>query len=332
MSWKKIIFSGLAVAGFLLIVGLFGMWFWFTTTLPLEEETRIHIRSGSSGRQIGHVLKEAGVIDSVEAFRWAIWFRQAEQDLRSGTLRLEPPINRWQLVDELRSRAPILNTVRLGEGWPSWQILSRLAAEMDFSLEELEQLSEDAEFIKELGLDEADTLEGYLFPDTYRLAVDKEPREALKRLVERFWEIAELHRLEERAAELGLSLREAVTMASIIEREGRLPEELSKISAVFHNRLEANMRLQADPTVLYALGDYNANLTYAQLRLESPYNTYQNRGLPPGPICSPGLASLIAAVEPADTEALYFVARGDGSHVFSKNHQDHLEAVQKYQR
>ncbi len=331
MSWKKIIFAVLSSVILLLLVGLVGMWIWFTTTLPLEGEVKIHIRSGSSGRQIGHVLEEAGVINSVEAFRWAIWFRQAEQDLRSGTLRLESPISRWELVDELRSKAPLLHTVQLREGWPSWKILPRLADEMELPLEQFEQLFEEPEFIRELGL-EADTLEGYLFPDTYRLAVDKEPEAVLERLAGRFKEIARIQKLEERASELGLSLHEAVTIASIIEREARLDEERKKISAVFHNRLEDNMRLQADPTVLYALGDFNTNLTYAQLRLDSPYNTYQNRGLPPGPICNPGLASLIAAVEPADSEAKYFVARGDGSHVFSENYQDHLEAVYQYQR
>jgi UPF0755 protein len=176
-------------------------------------------------------------------------------------------------------------------------------------------------------------LEGYLFPDSYEISVDTTPRELVRRMVQQFERVFD-DGLRAKAAERGLSVHEAVTLASIIEREAAIPSERPVISAVYHNRLQLRMILQADPTVQYAVANANLaaapsvgywkrDLTRADLELDSPYNTYLVKGLPPGPICNPGLASLRAAVEPAAVDYVFFVARGDGSHVFARTEPEH---------
>lgn len=176
----------------------------------------------------------------------------------------------------------------------------------------------------------ADTLEGYLYPDTYYFPRSYGAREIVKTMVRRFQrEINDAWR--QRAAQLGLTLHQVVTLASIIEKETGSPEERHLISSVFHNRLRKGMRLETDPTVIYGLAEFDGNLTREHLRTPSPYNTYLIKGLPPGPIASPGRAALEAALFPADAGYLFFVSRQDGTHQFSTNWKAHQQAVRKHQ-
>ncbi|MDO9573665.1 MAG: endolytic transglycosylase MltG, partial [Candidatus Contubernalis sp.] len=172
--------------------------------------------------------------------------------------------------------------------------------------------------------------EGYLFPDTYYLENDDAEEEIIHRMLQQFQEVFN-DTYQERAEELGMTVHEVVTLASIIEREARLKEERPLISGVFHNRLQRNMLLQSCATVQYALGEIKPKLTNKDLEIESPYNTYIHTGLPPGPIASPGRDALHAALYPEETDKLYFVLRGDnsGGHYFSKTLQEHLENQRK---
>jgi UPF0755 protein len=178
---------------------------------------------------------------------------------------------------------------------------------------------------------EAQTLEGYLFPETYKFSLAMAERQVVRLMVDHFFGILD-SRMRRRARDMGMSVHEVVTMASIIEGEAVLDHERPLISAVYHNRLQKRMRLQADPTVQYAIPDGPRRLFNRDYRIDSPYNTYRHYGLPPGPIMSPGEASIRAAVDPAEVGYLYFVAQGDGSHIFSRTMQEHEAAKRKTRR
>jgi UPF0755 protein len=223
----------------------------------------------------------------------------------------------------------LLRALVIPEGFTMHQIVRRAAARKLLNLDQALALLTDRDFIKSLGL-KAPSLEGYLFPTTYLLPKNLGARAALTVMVRRFQAV--WRELAPQAKARGLSQRQAVILASIIEREAMLDSERPLISAVYHNRLKKGMRLQADPTVIYGMARFDGNLRKRDLGEDTPYNTYVHPGLPPGPICSPGRASLEAAVEPARTKDLYFVAKGDGSHQFSRSYRAHVNAVNRYQR
>jgi UPF0755 protein len=175
------------------------------------------------------------------------------------------------------------------------------------------------------------TLEGYLFPETYHLIKEMSPEEVIKIMVHQFKKVFGPE-LQNRASQMGISQRDAVILASIIEKETPLPEEKPLISAVLHNRLKKKIPLQSDPTVIYGIKNFNGNLTKEDLLRRTPYNTYLMVGLPPTPICNPGKDSLLAAVHPAPVPYLYFVSKNDGSHYFSSDIEEHNRAVWKYQK
>ncbi|MCL2459346.1 MAG: endolytic transglycosylase MltG, partial [Desulfobulbus sp.] len=190
-------------------------------------------------------------------------------------------------------------------------------------------LVKDGAFIRQLGI-EADSLEGYLFPETYTLVRNEADEAAVIRMmVERFQQTWQALNAPE---SLELNRHQLLTLASVVEKETGVATERPLIAQVFYNRLARKMRLQSDPTVIYGLPDFNGNLSKADLKRETPYNTYLIPGLPPGPICNPGRAALEAVLHPVESDALYFVAKNDGTHIFSTNLADHNRAVQHYQR
>ncbi|MGD0782073.1 MAG: endolytic transglycosylase MltG, partial [Candidatus Aminicenantales bacterium] len=223
--------------------------------------------------------------------------------------------------------------VTVAEGLTSLETFPLFVAAGFGTEEEFHKASTDTSALGILDPLAAD-LEGYLYPETYRLPKGIPAAGILSKMVDQFRGVfAEPWR--RRAAALGFSVRDAVILASLIEKETGRPEEKPLVSSVFHNRLRADMRLECDPTIIYALkkaGTYDGKLHGKDLRFESPYNTYLHAGLPPGPICNPGRASLAAALHPADTEFLYFVARHDGSHQFSRTLREHNRAVDEYRR
>jgi UPF0755 protein len=224
----------------------------------------------------------------------------------------------------------VLHKVTVPEGWTLRQIAVILEQKGFAPREEILSLARDKAFVGALGF-EGDSLEGYLFPDTYQFAMGLSPRHILSAMVRRFHAVYDSE-MRARQAEQGWSLRELVTVASIVEKETGSQEEKPLVASVVVNRLGRGMPLQCDPIVIYGIEDFDGNLTKKHLQTPNPYNAYLNKGLPPGPICNPGLASLKAALYPADTKFLYFVSRNDGTHQFSSTMTDHRKAVDRYQR
>jgi UPF0755 protein len=220
--------------------------------------------------------------------------------------------------------------ITIPEGYTLAQI-SRVVEEKRLARsDEFIRRATDPVFLQSLGYD-TDSLEGYLYPESYYFSKRVGSEGILRALVKRF-EAVYTPEMEKRAEEIGMTRLEVVTLASIIEKETSVEEERPVVSAVFHNRIKKKIPLQSDPTVIYGLPHFNGNLTRKNLKNRSPYNTYRVKGLPPGPIANPGKASLWAALNPAPVEYLYFVSKNDGTHYFSKTLTEHNRAVQKYQR
>lgn len=275
---------------------------------------RVIIPRGASFRAAADSLARPGLVRVPIAFR--VYARATGRDRRiqAGTYLLAQGTSWSVLLDALNGGRGVINRVTVPEGFTIAQLTPLLARELRVPADSVAAAVSDSALRARLA-DPAATLEGYLFPDTYVLAPGTTAREAVAEMVRRF----EREWTPARAAEaraLGRTRHEVVTMASIVEKEARLPEERPVIAAVYYNRLARGMPLQADPTVQYALGRHVPRLLYRDLEVESPYNTYRRAGLPPGPIASPGAASLRAALAPASVPYLYFVAAPDGHHEF----------------
>lgn len=296
---------------------------------PAGKQVVVTVPKGAGLEQVASALTKAGVVDHPLLFDLAARLMGVHRRLKAGEYALSPAMTYAVILDYLARGRVLLHPVLIPEGFTAEQIIERLAAAGLVDPKRARELVNDPEFAAELGI-KAPGLEGYLFPAVYRLPRGLSARAVLSRMVRRFNEAWAPLAGEARAR--GMTRLQAVILASIIEREARLDSERPLISAVYHNRLKKGMPLQADPTVIYGLEDFNGNLTRGQLKADTPYNTYTRGGLPPGPICSPGAASLKAAVEPADVPYLYFVAKGDGGHHFSKGYRDHVNAVNRYQR
>ena len=290
----------------------------------MRQAREVRIEPGMSARRIGDLLYERGLIRDARIFEWLARARKQAHKLEAGTYRLDGTRSTLSLLDDLL-RAPIQSQrVTIAEGLTRHETAAQLSRQLALDSARFVALTEDPAILSRLGI-EAPTAEGYLFPETYFLDLDVTEEEVVERLVGEFRTVFadSLHR---RLPVIGMSLHQAVTLASIVEGEARVPEERPVIAAVFQRRLEFNRRLESCATVEYALGVHKKRLTNADLRVDSPFNTYRHRGLPPGPIGNPGRASIVATLFPAQTEYLYFVARGDGGHIFSRTNEDHEKA------
>lgn len=320
-------------AGLLLVVsgaGLVGWsYHWLTRPLPLPEQgARFELRSGGSLNGASRTLAERGWLPHPLVLR--IYARLTDRTrVHAGEYRLDPPLTPLALLDKLNRGDVILYQVTLVEGWTYRQALAALHAR-DNIRPTLKGLSREQQ-LDRMNLDISHP-EGWFFPDTYRYesgaedtAILRRAHRAMREHLDRLW--------QNRAENLPYDRPyEALIMASLIERETGTAGERDRIAGVFVRRLQRGMRLQTDPTVIYGLGDaYDGNLTRAHLRRSSAYNTYAIDGLPPTPIALPGEKALEAALNPAEGTALYFVARGDGTHVFSDTLEEHNRAVREYQ-
>jgi peptidoglycan lytic transglycosylase G len=321
----------------LLLVALLGAAFFYASIrMPVREAGDapqvLVVEPGDGVRTIGQKLHGLGLVQHPEVFRALVMARGDAGKLRAGEYALEGRLTLEQIVDKLVHGEVVRRTVTVPEG-ASLEDIVRLGVAEGLDGSALRTAAADPARIRDLD-PEARNLEGYLFPDTYEIT--RQPGAAttlVQRMLQRFREVMAPHTAELAAS--GLTLREVVTLASLVERETALPEERPRIAAVFHNRLRLGMPLQTDPTVIYALrlaGRYDGNIRKTDLDIDSPYNTYRNSGLPPGPIASPGRASLLAALQPAPGKDLYFVSRNDGSHHFSQTLAEHQQAVNYYQR
>ena len=300
------------------------------------------VEPGQNAAAIGAALEAQGLIRSAQVFRLLVEREGVGGQLAAGEYELSPSMSTGEVIAALaqgRVRRGLGFTVP--EGWRAEEIAWKLdAVSPGAGGEYLETVYRGELYAELLDLPPGVSLEGFLFPDTY----EWRPSEGAEALVGRM--VAEfVKRFDGRRRELaekrGLSARELVTLASIVEREAVRPDERPMIAGVYYNRLAAGMPLQADPTVQYALAEarvpapgdalWKRELSLSDLEVSSPYNTYRQRGLPAGPICNPGLASLDAVVEPASTDALYFVARGDGTHAFARTFDEHLSNTRRLQ-
>lgn len=314
------------------LAGVGGVLAWTTLrtapTLPASAVTVV-IREGAGVAEIARRLESAGVVRSALLFRlWARWAGR-DRTMQPGTYRFETSTDMNGVLTRLAAGVEPVE-VTIPEGLTVREIADLLAARGLGSAESFRCLAADPEFLLAAGVP-GPQLEGFLFPDTYRFIPPEEPSEILATMVRRFHERFDAEHYR-RTSDRHLTVNEVLTLASIIEKETGKAAERPLIAAVFANRLRIGMPLQSDPTVIYSLPAFDGNLTRADLAHPSPYNTYVARGLPPGPIANPGLAAIDAALAPADSSALYFVSRNDGSHEFSTTLAEHNRAVARFQR
>lgn len=288
----------------------------------------------ASSAEIAAILAEHDLIRSPLAFRVYARLVGADGTLKAGQYEVPTGLSVPETVELLRAGGRDESvSFTIPEGYNTKQIVELLSRRGLVNEDEFMTAIRHAEFefVADNDLPPERRLEGYLFPDTFRVRVDAKSSEIIRILLDRFAQEAEALRLTEKANELGLSVHEIVTIASLIEREARIDEDRRLISGVIHNRLRIGMPLQIDATVVYALGETARDrVLYEDLEVDSPYNTYRYPGLPPGPIANPGTESLRAAIDPAPTDYLYYLAKPDGSHVFSRTLEEHNAARRKY--
>ncbi len=298
---------------------------------PRGQEREVRVAGGLTLQEVRDLLVAEGLVGERVPLVW--WGRLTGLDRRvqSGTYALSPAQSPREILDRLVEGRTLQVRVTIPEGWTADRILDLLGRELDLPAEQLAAAAGDTAWIRSLGLG-ADRLEGYLFPETYVFERHPSPKRVLARMVAEGLARWDAPR-RTRAAELGMSRHEVLTLASIVQAEAALEEEMTRIAAVYHNRLRQGRLLQADPTVAYAVGRTGQRIWAKHLTVDSPYNTYLYPGLPPGPICSPGEACIDAALYPlADCRDLYFVARGDGTHVFSRTLEEHNRARARVRR
>lgn len=299
--------------------------------LPLNLPLHIDVEKGESVHSLAARLEAMGIVDSSFWIKLLVRLDKINPSIKAGEYVVDLPVTLIELFGLFAAGDVVHYQITFPEGWSLQQVLQELSLhtklEHTITGESMQELAE------KLGI--AGSVEGWIFPDTYRYikgdsdtSILLRAREVMEKTLSLAW--------ENRATEVLSSAIEtpydALILASLIERETSVGLERASISSVFHNRLKAGMKLQTDPTVIYALGDaYNGNIRRSDLRVDSPYNTYRYRGLPPTPIAMPGKDSIIAALNPAHTKYIYFVAKGDGHHQFSETLKEHNRAVQKYQ-
>jgi UPF0755 protein len=312
---------------------LFAWRLYYFLTAPgptLQRQVLVFVPQGSPLWKTAHLLASEGVISNARFFSWWARLTGADRKIRSGEYLFTDPLPPLTVLDILVNGDSLRHVVTVTEGMTLKQIVNLLARKGLGAEEQFLCLNTDADFLSTWGLP-PQGIEGYLYPDTYYFSWLTPPEEILGRMIERFYKVMSPTMYRQVAAQ-NFSLHEIITLASLIEKETRLGPERALVAGVFHNRLRIGMPLQCDPTVIYGLDEFDGNLTRQHLLTPTLYNTYLFRGLPPGPIASPGLESILAALNPAKIDYLYFVARGDGSHVFSSDLEAHNRAVYQFQR
>lgn len=295
-------------------------------------EQFVEIPGGSGPAAMGRRLADAGVVRDPSVFRVAVLMRGAGRRLQAGEYRFDRPMTPAEVVDKIARGDVYVRSITFREGLTIKQMSELFESKGFGPAADFVAATRDASRVRALD-PEARDLEGYLFPDTYALPRRATAEHLTDRMVAAFVN-ALTPELRAQAAARGLGVREFVTLSSIVEKETGRADERGMVAAVYSNRLKIGMGLQCDPTVIYALeraGRYTGNLTREDLKFDSPYNTYRYAGLPPGPIASPGRASLEAAANPADVPYLYFVSRNDGSHAFASTLDEHNRNVFEYQ-
>lgn len=289
----------------------------------------IVIKEGQTLREVANELEERTIISSKTLFLlWAKIMGYGRQ-IKSGEYVLNSAMPPVRIFEKLTKGMILTHPITIPEGFTREQIARLLAAKGLVEENRFLSLTNAPSLLERLGIP-GPSMEGYLYPDTYHFGRGISELSIIETMVKRFWQL--VGPLKRRIEEAGMTLKDVITLASIVEKETGLGEERPIIASVFLNRLKRGMRLESDPTVIYGIEDFNGNLTRRDLARRTPYNTYVVKGLPPGPIANPGLESIMAVLYPAETDYLYFVSRNDGSHHFSKTLAEHNRAVRLYQK
>jgi UPF0755 protein len=327
---KRVIFF---TVGLLFLVGvflLFGFGYYLSTPAEKEGKDQVFfIREGSTLNEVAGDLEFRSIITSKRLF--LLWARLMgySRNIKAGEYRLSSAMPPLKILETLSKGFVITHPVTIPEGFTINQIGELLEEKGLVNKDEFLAITSDKGIEKRYGIS-GESLEGYLYPDTYQFGRGLSPVSIVDVIVKRFWKV--FAPLREKAEQAGMTIAEVVTLASIVEKETGRAEERPIIASVFLNRLRKRMRLESDPTVIYGLKDFTGNLKKKHLSQPTPYNTYIIRGLPPGPIANPGKDAINAVLFPAKTDYLYFVSKNDGTHYFSKTLVEHNEAVEIYQK
>jgi UPF0755 protein len=323
--WQASFFI-VAIIFFWLIVSVFRP---IPSTSDSSNIISIKIPHGMNFNQVADSLYQKGLIKSKKYFQLLGVISGKDQKIRSGLFRIPQEFSSWQILTYLTEENNVSIKATIPEGLTSDKIAGILQKTVEIDSAKFMDLVNDKSFIQSLGL-KAGSLEGYLFPETYYFDWKMPERDLLMFLVNKTLKVFDPDSVQNRLSQLNESINEILTLASIIEGEVIVDSERVIISSVYHNRLIRGWRLQADPTIQYILPGEPRRLTYRDLDIDSPYNTYKYPGLPPSPINNPGKRSILAALFPADTNYLYFVATGDGGHRFSQTSEEHAYWKKKF--
>ncbi len=309
-----------------------GLWYYLTTPPAGDREIKyVEITPGMTFTGVADILEKEGVIAGVKRFCLLAKLKGVEKEIKAGDYTFNTAMAPSAVLSKLISGEYRTHKVTIPEGFNTFQIAALLEEEGLVEKKRFLKYASDPVFVHSLGI-KGNSLEGFLFPDTYylRKGMGGEDR-ILRKMVARFNEVFK-EQYQERARELNLSRVELIALASIVEKETSDPSERSLIAAVFHNRLKRGIRLQSDPTVIYGIRDFDGNLTKKDLKTKTPFNTYLFRGLPPQPIANPGEESIKAVLYPSPKKYIYFVSKNNGTHHFSTTLKEHNRAVNRYQR
>ncbi len=333
---------GLVVLAALSGAGVFGFLAWRNTQITefaeasygTSDPKTVEVPPGTSGKALGTLLSKVGVVSDGEMLYQYLKREKLGPKIKAGEYEFRGELTAAQVVAKIVEGQVKVYRFTIPEGLRADEILPLVAqSPLKLNLERLQQLASNKDFILKAGVP-TDRIEGFLYPDTYTFTKGATEEAVLRKMISRTLE--EYRRADgKREAGVKLSLLETITLASIIEKETGQPHERPHISCVFHNRLKLKMKLQTDPTVIYAMmllrGTYSKNIKRVDLETPHPYSTYTSFGLPPGPIANPGALAIQAALDPDECPSLYFVSRNDGSHIFCPDYDCHLAAVEKWQ-
>lgn len=323
-----------AFSGILIIIAAFFSYsFYNSAKTPFSLQGSrivIEIKKGTNLKNITSLLHQKSLIKDPWTFSFLAKIMGNVRNLKAGEYWLSPTMSPVEILNKITRGEVVQYQITIPEGFNLYEIGELLERNNITKKESFISRAFDPKVIKKLGFN-VNSLEGYLFPETYFFEKNISDDDILKKIVGTFKEKVMTREIMADVKQSNLSFHKIVTLASLIEKETGKDEERSIISAVFHNRLKINMRLQCDPTVIYAIKDFDGNIRKKDLEIDSPYNTYRYAGLPPGPIANPGLNSIKTALHPAKVNYLYFVAKKNGEHKFSLTLKEHNKAVLKYQ-
>ncbi len=341
---KKIIKKVIKLTFCLILIALLGISIYYIIDIGNEikgsdvkgEEVTLEIISGDSASSVISKLKDLELIKYEDIFKILSRMENLERNIQIGTYIINKGSSYQEIFELLKSNTTYRDSVRITftEGCEVHDIFKTLVANGIGTMERYEQVAKGWDFgysfLPDIGSD--NRLEGFLYPDTYDFFLDEKEESVIKRFLDNFNKKMTEAGLWEKISQSGDTIYDTLTLASIIEKESQYTPELARISSVFHNRLEIRMMLQSDATVNYILAkeDRYSSISSSTMAIDSPYNTYKYYGLTPTPICNPSIQTIAAAIEPEDTEYLYFCAKGDGSHVFAFTYEEHLKNVKTY--